>query len=343
MPRSESSTGCSSNSKRNKTVLRGAIIGFGAVAANGHLPAYLKSREAKIVAVVDRTEARRKAAEEALPGIATFATIEELAGGDEIDFVDICTPPALHGEPMLDALGRGWNVVCEKPLLLDLGELEKVRAVARDSGRAVVPVHNWKYAPIIRRATKALRAGVIGPLCEIEIETLRIENCAAADPANPNWRRDPAMAGGGVLMDHGWHAIYLARHWFEDDPVGVDARLHRATADGIEDEATLMLHFPKGTARIFLTWRAEVRRNTIRLTGDRGEIAINDDTLEIDNEEIPFESALSAGSHHADWFAAMLPDVLAGFRAPEKARASFDEAAVCLSVVRSAYELPIGF
>ncbi|PYI94556.1 MAG: hypothetical protein DME97_00855 [Verrucomicrobia bacterium] len=324
-------------------MLRGAIIGFGAVAANGHVPAYLNSREAKIVAVVDRTETRRKAAEESLPGIATFATIEELAAGAEIDFVDICTPPALHGEPMVDALRRGWNVLCEKPLLLDLDELERVRILARDSGLAVVPVHNWKYAPIIRRATEALHAGTIGSLREIEIETLRIEDCAAADPAHPNWRRDPALAGGGVLMDHGWHAIYLARHWFGDDPIGVDARLHRATASGIEDEATLTLHFPKGPAKIFLTWRAETRRNTMRLTGDRGEIAINDDTLKIGNEEIRFESALSAGSHHADWFAAMLPDVLAGFCSPEQARESFEEAAVCLSVIRSAYQLPIGF
>ena len=79
----------------------------------------------KIVAVVDRTESRRQAARESIPGVATFATIEELAAGTEIDFVDICTPPALHGEPMLDALARGWNVLCEKPLLLDLVELEK--------------------------------------------------------------------------------------------------------------------------------------------------------------------------------------------------------------------------
>ena len=108
-------------------MLRGAIIGFGEVARNGHWPAYADSREAKIVAVVDRTEERRKAARESLPGVATFATIEELASGAEIDFVDICTPPALHGEPMLDALARGWNVLCEKPLLLDLIELDKVR------------------------------------------------------------------------------------------------------------------------------------------------------------------------------------------------------------------------
>jgi predicted dehydrogenase len=320
-------------------VLRSAIIGFGEVARNGHWPAYRDSREAKIVAVVDRTEARRQAARELQPGLATFATIEELAAGPAIDFVDICTPPALHGEPMLQALARGWNVLCEKPLLLDSVELEKVRSLARESGRAVVPVHNWKYAPIVRQATEVLRSGAIGNLRDLEIETLRIQDCAVADPDHPNWRRDPAIGGGGVLMDHGWHAIYLARDWFGEEPLEVRASLHRPAPDEVEDEATLTLVFPSGRARVFLTWKADVRRNRMRLIGERGEIAIDDDTLKAGGETVQFASALSAGSHHADWFAAMLPDVVANFGSPETARESFDEAALCLSVIRRAYQI----
>jgi predicted dehydrogenase len=319
-------------------VLRGAIVGFGEVARHGHGPAYAKSGDVKIVAVVDRTDERRQIARESLPGVLTFSTIEELATGAEIDFVDICTPPALHGEPMLDALGKGWNVLCEKPLLLDLVELEQARSLARETGRAIVPVHNWKYAPIIRSATELLRSGAIGQLRGVEIETLRFQDCAVADPNHPNWRRDPAIAGGGVLMDHGWHAIYLARHWFGAEPNEVHASLHRSTQNGVEDEATLTLAFPTGSAKIFLTWRSDVRRNTMRLIGDRGEIAIDDDTLRSGSDSIRFDSGLSAGSHHADWFAAMLPDVIASFREPAKALASFDEAALCLSVIRRAYQ-----
>lgn len=325
--------------REGRGVLRGAIIGFGEVARHGHWPAYACSRDVKIVAVVDRTEERRKAARASLPGVATFATIEELAAGAEIDFVDICTPPALHCGPMLEALAKGWNVLCEKPLLLDLVELEKVRSLAKQSGRAVMPVHNWKYAPIVRRATEMLRAGAIGQLRGVEIETLRIKDCAVADPDHPNWRRNPAIAGGGVLMDHGWHAIYLARHWFDVEPGDVRAALHRPTSKGVEDEATLTLVFPSGQAKLFLTWRADVRRNTMRLAGERGEIAIDDDTLRTGSESIRFENALSAGSHHADWFAAMLPEIIACFHRPETARQSFDEAALCLSVIQRAYQM----
>jgi predicted dehydrogenase len=319
-------------------MLKGAIIGFGEVARNGHWPGYAASREVEIVAVVDRSAERRKLAQDSMPGVATFSTIEELAAGTGIDFVDICTPPALHGEPMLDALARGWDVLCEKPFLLDLVELEKVRGVARERGRAVVPVHNWKYAPIVRRATEILRAGAIGELRAVEIETLRIQDCAAADPDRPNWRRDPAIAGGGVLMDHGWHAIYLARQWFGTEPTEVRASLHRTTEADTEDEATLTLIFPGGEAKIFVTWRADERRNTMRLVGERGEIAIDDDTLRVGDESIRFESALSAGSHHADWFASMLPDVIASFREPTRSLEAFEEAALCLSVIRRAYQ-----
>jgi predicted dehydrogenase len=325
--------------REGKGVLRGAIIGFGEVARHGHCPAYANSDEAKIVAVVDRTDERRQIAHDSLPGVATFATIEELSAGIEIDFVDICTPPAWHGGPMLDALARGWNVLCEKPLLLDLVELEKARSLARESERAVVPIHNWKYAPIVRRATEILRSGAIGALREIEIETLRFQDCAVADPDHPNWRRDPAIAGGGVLMDHGWHAIYLAHHWIGQEPSEVRASLHRPTPGDVEDEATLTLVFPKAQAKIFLTWRGDQRRNSMRLIGESGEIALNDDTLNAGGESTRFESALSAGSHHPDWFAAMLPDLLASLRSPETAWRSFDEAALCLSVIRRAYQM----
>ena len=319
-------------------MLSGAIIGFGEVARHGHAPAYAASSEAKIVAVVDPTEERRQVARECLPGVAIYSTIEELAASVEIDFVDICTPPALHGDAMLDALARGWNVLCEKPLLLDPVELEKVRALAQENGKVVVPVHNWKYAPIIRQATKLLGSGAIGPLSGVEIETLRIHDCAAADPNHPNWRLDPAMAGGGVLMDHGWHAVYLARGWFGEDPIDVEASLQRPTSEGVENEATLTLVFPSGRAEIFLTWKAAARRNRMRLIGEHGEIAIDDDRLQVRGETLQFDSALSAGSHHADWFSAMLPDVVASFRSPEAARKSMDEAALCLSVIRRAYE-----
>ncbi|HEY7169254.1 MAG TPA: Gfo/Idh/MocA family oxidoreductase [Vicinamibacterales bacterium] len=321
--------------------MRGAIVGFGEVARHGHWPAYARCPDVSIAAVVDRTEERRALARSLVPGVATFETLDELAAAVAIDFVDICTPPALHPQPMLEAIARGWHVLCEKPFVLDPIVLERVRTGAVAAGVAVLPVHNWKFAPIIRNATRRYEAGLIGRLRLLDIEVSRLQAAPTADAVHAsNWRRDPGLAGGGILMDHGWHAVYLALHWFQQSPVDVNAWCHRPTG-GVEDEAEVMLTFPEGTASIHLTWNGEVRRNRIRLTGDQGEIFIDDDTLTMSGGLPPvwlkMPRALSAGSHHDDWFSAMLPGVLEAFHRPEQSRADFDEAAECLAIIQQAY------
>lgn len=311
-------------------MLTGAIVGFGNVAEFGHWPAYSTSDECRIVAAVDASAERRRAAERI--GLKTYATLSEL-NDTPIDFVDICTPPATHFASMLEATERGWNVLCEKPLLLDLSQLGKVRRLGDATNVAIVPAHNWKYAPIIRRATDLLGQGTIGALRSVRISTLRTK---AAVTVGSNWRHDPQLSGGGILMDHGWHAVYLALHWFGEKVVDVEAELH---ADGaVEDEAVAKLTFPSGAAEIVLSWKADRRENAVRLCGDRGEILINDDTLVVNGRVEHFAAPLSAGSHHADWFAAMLPDVLGAFRNVPNAQRMFEEAAECLRVIRIAYK-----
>jgi predicted dehydrogenase len=322
-------------------VLKGALVGFGQAAEHGHLPAYARSRELSIVAVVERTAERRQVAEGHSPPLRTYESMDALAAAEAIDFIDICTPPALHVEPMLAALDRGWHVVCEKPFLLDAAVLARVRSCAERRRLAVVPVHNWKYAPIIVEATGRLRRGAIGQLARLDIEVERLRDFQGADPARPNWRRDPAIAGGGILMDHGWHAVYLTLHWFGAVPDAVEARFHRPGAEEVEDEANVRLFFRGGESSINLTWNGSERRNTLRLVGDAGTIALADDRLiqrsAAGAEDVRFPAALSAGSHHADWFSALIPEIALHFHSPESSRGVFDEAAQCLDIIQRAY------
>jgi predicted dehydrogenase len=319
-------------------MMNGAIVGFGVVASNGHWPAYQTSADARIVAVVDQLAERRALADATIPGVRTFASIEELPSG--IDFVDVCTPPAVHAEPVLAALDRGCHVLCEKPFVLKSSLLAPIRDRAVARGLAVVPVHNWKYAPILHRATELARSGAIGQLRRVEIVTSRTQAAVPVGGGTYNWRTDPAMAGGGILMDHGWHSIYLALHWFNEQPKGIDVDLRRPPGGGVEDEVALTIHFPSGDADIALTWRGPSRRNAATLTGDAGTIVADDDTLYVKGVRPrvePMSAALSAGSHHADWFTAMLPDVLDCFREPSRSRPLLDEAALCLSIIEQAY------
>ncbi len=317
-------------------MLRGAIVGFGNVAQFGHWPGYATNGEAEIVAVIDQSEKRRAAAKSLKHSLGTFHSLGDVAR-DAIDFVDICTPPSRHSEPMLQAIERGWHVLCEKPLLLESDVVDQVRAKALEAGVAVIPVHNWKYAPIIRATTKLLGEGAIGKLQRVKITTLRMRDAATADESQPNWRRDPKVAGGGIVMDHGWHSIYLALHWFKEIPDKVNAKLTRSNEQSVESEAVLDLSFPSGETRIELSWEARERANRITLIGDKGELALDDNSLSANGKSQRFEPGLTAGSHHADWFETMLPDVLGAFRDPKKSRPIFEEAANCLAIIRRAY------
>jgi predicted dehydrogenase len=271
-----------------------------------------------------------------VPGVRTFPTLSAVEGIG-IDFADICTPPALHHEHAVESLARGWHVLCEKPFVLQSEHAAAIRRIATTRNLAVVPAHNWKYAPILSRATSLLDSGAIGPLRQVTIVTSRTQAAATTAGAAYNWRQDPRVAGGGILMDHGWHAVYLALHWFHEVPVSSAGELRRTAPDAVESDVDLVLRFPSGDARIVLTWNGAARRNAVTLTGERGAIVVENGTLTCPGlASEPFES-LSAGSHHAAWFTAMLPDVTRCFADPDRSRPRLAEAEECLRIIEQVY------
>jgi predicted dehydrogenase len=198
-------------------------------------------------------------------------------------------------------------------------------------------VHNWHHAPLVRATDAAIRAGRIGRVREVSWQTLRTQPAAAA--AGDAWRMDPAIAGGGVLTDHGWHVSYVIPRWVGAAPVAVSARLEtrRHHRFAVEDTATVRLHFAEATADVLLTWAADTRENRVRVTGTAGRIDIEDDTLVVTadgrEDRRPCPPALSDGSQHPDWFTAVADEFLARLEAGAGASSpNLDEAAVCVAI-----------
>jgi predicted dehydrogenase len=288
-------------------MLRGAIIGLGKVALEVHVPAWAR-RDVAIVAVSDTDPARRAVAATALPAARWYDSADELLAREPLDFVDICTPPSTHAPLACRALDGGLHVFCEKPLVIGCDELDRISARAEARGRVVHTVHNWHHAPIIERATELVRAGNIGRVTRVVWQTLRTQAAGAHNGNGSNWRLDPALAGGGILTDHGWHAFYLVGSWITETPTSLSARLERRRpgASSVEDTASVHLTFPDASAEIFLTWAADRRENVAELIGTDGRIALHDETLTLeragDVRRWTCPPALSNGSVHPDWF-----------------------------------------
>src|SRR5262249_14334533 len=147
--------------------------------------------------------------------------------GEALDFVDICTPPSSHAALIEDALQAGLHVLCEKPLVTRLPDALRVAAAARSAGRVVHTVHNWLKAPICLKISALIADGAIGRTRSIRWQTLRTQPAVAvARNGGSNWRIDPAIAGGGILLDHGWHALYCVMRW-GGIPGGIAATLEQ--------------------------------------------------------------------------------------------------------------------
>lgn len=329
---------------RRPRSLRGAIVGFGNVAAEGHLPAWRQHKLSTIVAVCDPSEARLALAAEALPAARRYATVDELLLNERLDFVDVATPPASHTAIVLAALAKHVAVLCEKPLTTRWEEFRQIRSAARAARAVVFTTHNWKYAPIIRTAKRALRRGDLGAVSHVRLETIRTAPPSDAG-SESTWRLDPAAAGGGILVDHGWHAFYLACHLADAQPVAISAvtSQRKFTTAGVEDTAECTIEFPSARAEILLTWAGDARRNTGIVTGSLGTLTIADDTLitaigERPPVETRFAQPLSAGSYHPDWFATMLDDFHAELHDPAVRGNNFREAEACCRLLERGYQ-----
>lgn len=320
--------------------MRGAIVGFGEVAQKAHAPAFLETPGFSITAVADPSQARLQAAAKMLPGARFHDSFEDmLAKEKNLDFIVLCTPPFLHGQEVREALGKGLHVLCEKPLALDPAEMDEIEDLAARRDRVVYTVHNWAFSPIWSRAWELLGSGILGQVRHAELHVLRSRPAASALPGN--WRAEPALSGGGILVDHGWHNLYLLRRILG----GRDAELGGCRlspgASGADEETTLLLSSAATTAVLHLTWRAAERLNWAVVYGSRGVMEIRDDLLLVRNAKegervFRFPEKLSAGSAHPSWNVAMLED----FRAEVEGRGRGDnlaEARFAGRIIAAAY------
>jgi predicted dehydrogenase len=266
---------------------------------------------------------------------------------EALDFVDIASPPAFHAAAARLVIEAGVNAIVEKPLCLNPGEFSELTAMAARSGRLLLCVHNWKYAPAYQRAHELISSGELGGVQYLSLVRLRDQPAGEGGRDRfEQWRLNP-QAGGGILIDHGWHTFYLA-YWLMggEMPVSVSCRLGFRPPPAIDDLAHLRIDFPGDRiADIYLSWRAPVRRTSATLQGSEALIEIEAERVVLTRRSgVPKSWELadaSPDSYHAAWFSAAAADlekILARNQSDEAALTNLREAAVALAVTAAARE-----
>ncbi len=328
-----------------KSKIRGAISGFGEVAARAHLPGWRTRGNINLTVVHDPVSERRHEAIRLIKNVRVYDDLGLMLDGETPDFVDIASPPAQHAEAARAALNAGAHVLVEKPLCLTLAEFDELADLARGKKRTLMCVHNWKYSPPYASARSAIESGRLGAIRSISIDRLRTEP-AGAGGSGGRWRAS-REAGGGILIDHGWHVFYLMRFLLGGDaPTVVSARLESAVGIDVEDVADVRVSFAGGcVGRAHLSWRSPVRRTSALIDGEKGSIEIEGERVTLTDHSGGSEDLstpdIADDSYHSAWFAGVAEDferaVTEGF---ESATASLnlEEARAALRMIVSARE-----
>ena len=152
------------NAKGKGTVLK-RKINFGVIGCGewgkSHALVFDQSPYANLVAVCDlNVDAARNVAQR--HSVNYYTDYNKMFDTESIDAVGIATPDFAHGDPLLAAISRGLDILCEKPLTTDPDELDRIlEALNRNKVRIMVDYHN-RWNPVFSQAKQTVLDGVVG-------------------------------------------------------------------------------------------------------------------------------------------------------------------------------------
>ena len=322
--------------------LRGAISGFGEVAAKAHLAGWRTRENISIGVIHDPISQRRHEAIRLIKNVRVYDDLELMLDGEALDFVDIASPPALHADAARMALNAGAHVLVEKPLCLSLLEFDELAALAAGNDKVLMCVHNWKYAPSYALARALLDEGRIGDVVSVSFDRLRVAP-AGAGGAGGVWRASGA-SGGGILIDHGWHVFYLMQWLMGGEAAVRVAATMTLNPGGVEEIAELDVSLASGRrASAMLSWRAKERKTSTILIGTAGRLEIETGRVLLTAadgrvREFPVTD-LPDDSYHSAWFSGMaahFEDAISEGARGSIARSNLREARNALAMISAA-------
>ncbi len=227
------------------------LIGCGGI-SNPHVRGYLEiPDQAKVTAVADVAEANARTRAEQVGGAKIFSDYHDLIADGGVDAVDICLPHHLHADAIITAAEAGKHILCEKPLCITTEEAEKISKVVQDNGVTLMCAHNQLFMPPVAKARALIQGGELGKVYELRTTDSFFNRGLNKDMG---WRGSLQTAGGGELIDTGYHPTYLLLHLATAEPSEVVAMTskHRLQMEG-EDSAQVLVRFADGSVGTIVT------------------------------------------------------------------------------------------
>lgn len=188
-----------------------------------------------------------------------------------LEAVIAAAPNKFNAGIAVAALERGCHVLCEKPLGRNAREAERLNRAAAGRRRILKTGFNHRHHPALRKARALVEAGGLGPLYYIR----GVYGHGGRPGYENEWRANPEIAGGGVLLDQGVHVIDLSR-WFLGEIREVYGQVRTAHWPmQVEDHASMILRADGGrTASLEVSWTQWKNKFQFEVFGEKGYLLI---------------------------------------------------------------------
>jgi len=224
-----------------------ALLGAGFI-SDIHIESYHRFvPDAEVVAVYTRDAAKANAFAKKHNIAEAYHHMDALFANCECDVVDICLPNFLHHHATLKAAAAGKHIIIEKPLAVTLEEADEMILTCKHHHVKLMYAEELCFAPKYERVRQMVNQGAIG-------EVYMLKQSEKHSGPHSDWFYDINLAGGGVLMDMGCHAIEWFRWMNKNNPIksvyATMSTVYHKQRTQAEDNSVTIIEFENGVTAV---------------------------------------------------------------------------------------------
>jgi len=197
-----------------------------------------------------------------------YQNFDQIKDNPDIDAVYVITPNALHKEQVIRVARAGKHAICEKPMAINAKEGTEMVQACRKANVKLLVGYRMHFEPKTLEIIRMRKDGEMG-------KPLFFQGLSGFQIGDPNqWRLNPALSGGGAMMDIGIYSINGARYMIGEEPIWVTAQETKTNSakfkKGIDETIQFQLGFPGGAVASCLSTYTMNSLDRFFLNGEKG-------------------------------------------------------------------------
>ena len=194
-----------------KKIINWGILSSAKIGWEHVIPAILKSKNSKLVAIASRNTLRAKKLAQKFKIDKSYGSYQELYKDQEIDVIYNPLPNHLHIKSSIEACKNKKNILLEKPISLKATDIDPLIKYASENKVVIKEAFMVRHHPQWQWVKKYIKSGKLGSISSIS-------TVFSYNNKNPQNIRNIKKFGGGAIYDIGCYPTVISRYLLDKEP-----------------------------------------------------------------------------------------------------------------------------